>query len=942
MNTVGRCSRCGAESAAGSAATSTQCPACLLELALEPPQSLALEQLGPYEILSRLGMGGMGVVYRARDSRLGREVAIKVLPDAVANDPERISRFRREARVAASLNHPNIAAVYGFEDEGGAHFLVMELVEGPTLAERLRGGPLPIDEALAIVEQIAGGLEAAHDNGIVHRDLKPANVKITPDGKAKILDFGLAKPANEPAPAADIELSPTITAQHTTPGMVLGTIPYMSPEQARGRAVDKRSDIWSLGCVLYECLVGRRAFDGDTATDVLAKILERDPDWDALPARTPPRVRELLERCLEKDLKHRVRDSGDVRIELERARDAREWSTSGLRRIRRPRRARIQQVLPWAVAGVLAVALAASLVTRRGTTSSGGRAPRAPLRADVSDPEFPRVPYEDAATLAISPDGMTIAYIGPSPTDPKTIPEAVGLYVRRADETRAHRVESPCDKPIYDPFFSPDGKWLGCSCAGIYKIPLSGGPPVQLAESTSFSKGASWSTRGIVFAPAAKSGLVLVKEEGGPLETLTVPDASKGEVSHRWPSVLPDARHVLFTIKKEGITSFDQADIALLDVEKGTWKTLIHGGSFAKYLPSGQIVFARGDAILAVPFDLRAGSVTGEPVSVASGVMTEPSSGAAQYAIAQDAGTLAFVPGGARAARIELDWIDRTGRSSPIGAPLLPWFNPVLSPDGTRVASTIWGATDTVVVYDVARRSLTRLPIEGNCTFVDWTPDSRQVLYVSDIEGRSKYSMFLARADGSGRPQLVLADVLPSMLSRIVRLEGGIGVLHGDKDGIVLNAFQGDRSPRRFSRDLPTGFFDQSPDARWLVFDSESSGQSEIYITSFPSGGGAWQITRGGGYTPIWSPHGDEVTYWRGSGSDVWLRSVRVSTANDQVSSSAPTDLFKIPADIDMIRPDPDGRRFLAMRTLPPQFKGDRILVVLNWFDQVQARTSAR
>jgi serine/threonine protein kinase len=261
----------------------------------------------------------MGEVYRARDTRLERDVAIKVLPEALANDEDRNTRFRREARVAASLNHPNIAAVYGFEETAGVHFLVMELVEGQTLSERLQGGALPIDEALAVVEQIAAGLEAAHESGIIHRDLKPSNVKLTPDGKAKILDFGLAKALEEEPRAVDLERSPTVTAHLTEAGMIFGTVPYMSPEQARGRPVDRRGDIWALGCLLYECLSGRRAFDGETATDVLAKILEREPDWRGLPARTPPRVRELLEKCLEKDLKHRARDAGDVRIELERA-----------------------------------------------------------------------------------------------------------------------------------------------------------------------------------------------------------------------------------------------------------------------------------------------------------------------------------------------------------------------------------------------------------------------------------------------------------------------------------------------------------------------------------------------------------------------------------------------------------------------------------------------
>jgi serine/threonine protein kinase len=332
-------------------------------------------QIGPYTIVSRLGSGGMGEVYRARDTRLGRDVAIKVLLETVASDPERMARFQREARVAASLNHPNIAGIYGFEEFGDSHFLVMELVEGRSLADRLTAGPLPIDEALGIVEQIAGGLEAAHDSGIVHRDLKPSNVMLTPDGKAKILDFGVAKALVDEPAALSLEHSPTMSANFTSPGMMVGTVPFMSPEQARGRPVDRRTDIWALGCVLYECLTGGRAFDGETATDILAKILERDPSWDALPPRTPPRVRDLVQRCLEKDPRRRIRDAGDVRIELERAREAREWTSTGAVRVVVPAR-RFPVALSWGIAAVaVAVAVIATIAsTSRIPMSPGGRA----------------------------------------------------------------------------------------------------------------------------------------------------------------------------------------------------------------------------------------------------------------------------------------------------------------------------------------------------------------------------------------------------------------------------------------------------------------------------------------------------------------------------------------------------------------------------------------
>jgi serine/threonine-protein kinase len=906
---------------------------------------MKLERLGPYEIVSRLGAGGMGVVYRALDARLDREVAIKVLPDALASDPERVARFRREARVAASLHHPHIAGIYGFEDEGEAHFLVMELVEGLTLAERIRFGPLPIDESLAIVEQIAGGLEAAHESGIVHRDLKPSNIKITPGGQAKILDFGLAKALDDPSSGPVFEASGDAAGDETKTGTVFGTVPYMSPEQARGRPIDKRSDIWSLGCVLYECLCGRRAFDGDTAADVAAKILERDPDWDALPPRTPPRVRELLERCLEKDPKRRVRDSGDVRIELERALEAREWSSSGAVRLPAARGTPSRRVLPFAIAGLaVAGALVWAALSGRGVTSdraaSGETASLVPIRMVATDPDVPRAPSDDAPTLAISPDGMTIAYMGKGPRD---LRDRVGLYLRRVDEIQARRLELPCDpnrQQVSDPFFSPDGKSIGFTCGDLYKVSVSGGPAVKLAESAIPLKGATWSSAGIVFSPAAKAGLVLVREEGGPLETLTVPDAAKGEVSHRWPSALPDGRHVLFTIKKEGIATFDQGEIALLDLGTRTYKILVHGGTFARYLPAGQIVFTRGDSILAVGFDLRKEQVEGQPVPITQGVMTEPGSGAAQYAVARDAGTLVLVPGGVNVVRDELIWIDRQGAVTSIGAPQQPYHSTIVSPDGTRLASTAFGATDSVVVYDIVHRSLSRLPSEGNCGVLAWTPDGRQLLYASDQDEPGKLVLRLRQADGSGAPRRLVLNVELYQALLMVRLEDGLGLVHVANGSLWLTPLDRDPTPRRLGGEFSLGAssLSQSPDGHWLAYTSDVSGKGEVYVKPFPTGGGTWQISHGGGISPYWSPIGDEVFYIRHSGDERWVSAARVAAAQKQIVAAAPTDLFKIPPDIFVWGPHPDGKRFAATRTLPPVFKGDRVEAVLHWSEQVKAR----
>src|SRR5262245_24024426 len=493
----------------------------------------------------------MGVVYRSRDERLDRDVAVKVLPAELANDPERILRFRREARVAASLNHSNIAAIYGFEEIDGTRLLVMELVEGRSLADRLESGPMPIDETLWVGTQIAEGLEGAHESGVVDRDLKPSSVMLAPDGRVKILDFGLAKALDAEPPVQGLEHTPTIT--HTTPGAMVGTFPYMSPEQARGRPVDKRTDIWSLGCILYECLTGRRAFEGETPTDVLAKVIERDPSWEALPARTPARLREIVARCLDKDPRRRYRDAGDIRIELERIREAGEWTSSAAVAVATPTRRRVRDLLPWGIAG-LAVVVAIAAITiarwsRAGRDARPHNAPAIPLKVDVTDPDIPAFPAQAHASVAITADGMTFAYFG-------KIPQENGfnwsICLRSANEVHAIRcVQRPHPLAgIYDPFFSPDGRWLGFSNPGLYKMSLAGGMPTLITgiESAGGTKGAVWTRRGIVYSPAAKAGLMLVGENGGAVEQLTVPDASKGEGSHRWPDGLPDGRPLLLTL----------------------------------------------------------------------------------------------------------------------------------------------------------------------------------------------------------------------------------------------------------------------------------------------------------------------------------------------------------------------------------------------------------
>jgi serine/threonine-protein kinase len=515
---------------------------------------MALEagtKLGPYEILSPLGAGGMGEVYRARDSKLDREVAIKVLPELFSRDPERVQRFQREAKVLASLNHPNIAAIYGFEVADKKNFLVMELVEGDTLSERLKDGPMPVEEALSVGKQMCEAMEAAHERGVIHRDLKPANIIITPEGSVKVLDFGLAKamgPADERS-GTEIANSPTITADFTRPGTILGTAAYMSPEQARGKPLDKRTDIWSFGCVLYECLGGRRPFAGETATDLIAKILEREPDWDNLPADTPPVVTALIQRCFRKDRRERLRDIGEAWVVLNGALSG---ELSGLALTGyavAPRTPLIRRAIPWALCGILMVAV---MLLLSGVWRAAGPGATRPIRAIIEIGPDQLLQLHTGAQFALSPDGSLLAYVAGSSQDYK-------LYLRRMDQLQSTALSGTAGAK--HPFFSPDGEWIAFfTNTHLKKISVSGGTPITLCAVDDDSRGGTWGIDGtIVLAPGTESGLLRIHSAGGEPEKLTT--RVEGKVrSHRWPRFTPDGRHILFT-SQDYTTDFDGSSI---------------------------------------------------------------------------------------------------------------------------------------------------------------------------------------------------------------------------------------------------------------------------------------------------------------------------------------------------------------------------------------------
>ena len=605
--------------------------------------------LGPYEILSAIGAGGMGEVYRAHDPKLGRDVAIKVLPEAFARDAERMARFQREAKVLASLDHPNIASIYGLEDSGGTRALVMQLVEGPTLADRIKAGPIPVDETIRIARQIADALEYAHERGIIHRDLKPANVKVTNDDAVKVLDFGLAKALEGDPSTIDISTSPTISRMATQAGVLLGTEAYMSPEQAKAKSVDRRADIWAFGCVLYEMLTGKQAFTGETVTESLAAVIMKDPDWSQLPAATPMRVRVLLQRCLQKDPKERLQAIGDARIALnEVLSGAPEPALTATQAVSLPlwRRA-----LPWAL-GLLVAAI---------SCFAGWNlkpAPARPVSRFVIT--LPPGQHLEGGGLALSPDGSQVAYV--ATTQGGGPPQ---IYLRAMDSMEAKLVSGTGGAVI--PFFSPDGRWLGFFAGGkLKKISISGGVAETLCDAA-IPLGGSWAGQDtIVFSPGL-SVLQQVSDGGGTAQPVT--RFEKLEYAHAMPEFLPSGKALLFAAADSS-----SGNISAQVVRTAERRTLIQNGGEPRYAPSGHLIYSQAGKLMAVPFDPERLQVRGEAVPVVQGVLESGVPPFAQYSISSN-GTLVYVPGGSPTSLSRLVWVSRNGTERPLPAPARNYDN---------------------------------------------------------------------------------------------------------------------------------------------------------------------------------------------------------------------------------------------------------------------------
>jgi Tol biopolymer transport system component len=893
-------------------------------------------KLGPYEITAQIGEGGMGLVFKAKDFQLGREVALKVLPEGLTADPERLARFEREAKLLASLNHPNIAQIYGLETSGASPALVMELVEGPTLADRLAQGSLSIDESLSIARQIAEALEEAHEKGIVHRDLKPQNVKASIEGKVKVLDFGLAK-AMEPAGAAsgsgspsggavNLTHSPTLTspALGTMQGVILGTAAYMSPEQARGGAVDKRADIWAFGVVLWEMLTGRRLFASDTVSDTLAGVLRQEVDLGALPAEVPPAIRRLLRRCLERSPKNRLHDIADARIVLDEVlsgRDAAEAPSASVEVGETPgRRLRLAAL----AVVLLAVGVAAGWLLR----------PRAPAvsapdsRWTLALPDGYSLSTADVPQLALSRDGKELAAVVVGENGVSQ------LLVRRSDEFEPRLLDG--SEGAVAPFFSPDGDWVGFfRDDALMKIPVGGGPSVRLASLTNQSRGGTWSTDGwIYFVGGFAEALSRVPENGGKVEAVTQLDAKRAERTHRWPEVLPDGGAVLFTCDTQASTEYyDDARIEAVRPATGERTVLIEGASQARYAPGGHLVFARGGSLYSVSLDPRTLEVRGSPVVVAQGVATNVGSGAVQFAIAQSGAAL-WSPGGLSAS-YGVVWVDRKGVESPVDIPPGPYNELSLSPDGTRLALVGGpGGISDLWVADLGRGALTRLTSGVQVRSPTWSPDGTRIAYGAVMEGAGEGRMRIdwRPADGS-RGAETLVKESPGAYPSSFTPDGKV---------LIFDQYQDAANNRSTVLALPVGGGGHaraltegpyantagvvSPDGRWLAYVSDESGQSNIYVRPYPEGPGRWQISTLLGVEPHWSRDGRELFYR----VDAVLYRVAIDTSHGFSAGRPERYLDRVASggEVKSYSFSPDGSRLFTLRT--PEGSGARRVLYLD------------
>jgi serine/threonine protein kinase/Tol biopolymer transport system component len=876
--------------------------------------------LGPYRIEGKLGEGGMGEVYQARDTRLKRDVAVKVLPPALARNPDRCARLRREAELLASLNHPHIAAVYGLEESNDLTALVMELVDGPTLADRLRDGPIPTEEALAIARQIAEALEAAHTKGIIHRDLKPANIKLRPDGVVKVLDFGLAKSLEVPDAAGDLaEPTTALSPARTISGVILGTPTYLSPEQARGIAVDARTDIWAFGCVLFEMCAGKRPFAGPSLTDTMAAILKDEPDWPALPSSTPVRIRSLIARCLRKDPAQRLRDIADGRFQIEDVSN----DPGGPVGAAAPRRASRAWV-PWIAAALLLITVL--LLVARPRTSSSPE----PISFPLGPPERADFSAGNDATLnvpafALSPDGRAIVFCAEVPGARPT------LWLRTLDHVEAQQIPGTDDAE--NPFWSPDGHWVGFFAKGVLKKVQIPGGAVKIIAETRSSRTATWGTRDTILISSGAEGIDAVNAAGGAITHVTSIDPSLNENTHRNPSFLPDGDHFLYSVIGNG----DKNGVYVSSLDGKTKKLLLRDLTSAVYADPGYVLFVRRDSLFAQAFNAGRLELSGQPFFVAEHVGRSTSflSGVSASATS----TIAYA--GLIGRKGRLTWIDRQGNpTGSVSAPEGEYTDFRLSPDETRLGASIGDPKTNVVdiwITDLARGTSSRVESDGIgavTAAVVWSPDGARLAFRSNRTG--VIHLYERSAAGGGPDHLVpnaekgSSNLIATDWSPDGRQLLGTNPAAGGGTDLWLFPLGNDAKPTRLIGSpalILHGNF--SPDGHLVAYTSNVSGRYEIYVETVPQSDRKWLVSTSGGYEPRWRSDGRELYYLS---EDRKLVAVDVGAGP---SFGVPRPLFQthVPAGVTSLRthyvPARDGQRFLLNEVTDAA--ASPITVVLNW-----------
>jgi Tol biopolymer transport system component len=878
--------------------------------------------LGQYKILDKIGEGGMGVVFRARDTSLNRDVAIKILPSDMSGDPERAARFEREARTLASLQHPNIATIYGYDKSDGVRFLVMELVEGEDLSQRLSRGPVPLDEAVEIAKQIAAGLEAAHERGIVHRDLKPANVKLTPEGDVKVLDFGLARAyLGDVGEESSLEQSPTITAAMTAAGVILGTAAYMSPEQARGKRADKRTDLWAFGVILFEMLTGMRLFAGETVSDTMAAVLRAEPDFDLLPSDTPAGVRRLLRRCLKRDPRLRMRSAGDAILDLEEAEDMADptaASVGGSRRL-------------WGLVGVLLVALVATWFLRPG--GEAGPGDQRSLHLDIVLDEGLTI---GSTAPALSPDGRWLAF---------TVTDSINrdvLYFRSLEHfgnEMAGEVDLRNNIDVGSLFWSPDSKQLGIvSGTTILTMDVATRITQKAIDGMAFARGATWGPDGtVLYAPGSNSGLFAIASFGAEPRQVTAIDTTRADASHRWPVFLPDGYRFLFTSWSNAADEQDEIGGVYLGALDGREPVrLLRDASQALLDPDGFLLFHRSGNLMQVAFDLDSGEIHGNPSIVATDLTWNASNGSIMASVSATGDlVLATAP---PVASHSVGWVEKDGSGfEPVLDVAGQVFGMRLSHSG-RYASlnrlTV-GSSMEIWIADLDRRTLSLLSRFGSdCWGGTFSPDGKQVVYTGQDPGFER--LYAQAIDGATEPRglidLKSVGTEPDQWITSDQLIFSQRPRTSMATEIWLYEFSNGESRPLLVADYSQSFPMLSPDGRWLAYQSDESGRNEIYIRPYPALNRKWQVSTEGGMQPHWRQDGRELFYSTAPGR---IQAVQITPNADDIDISSPQIVVDFDRTYRMIVVTDDHRRFLVSRVARDP-KPAPLRFITNWRAKIE------